>query len=447
MIIQNGKVALSGQEQLKAIDIRVIDGKIVELGSNLSNDSVIIDAGGCWVFPGGIDPHVHFFDPGFTNKEDFYAGTCNSASGGITTIIDMPCTSIPAVTSLKNLENKLNVVKEKAVIDFGFYGGLSALAFDPGVNQIMKELAPMVLGFKCYLISGMSSFPSLSYFQLKQVLSYSKGINRPVLVHAEDPGFVEDATEFFVNNGSTPEDYYQSRPELAEVLAAQSLAALAKSEKANLHVVHIGTAEAADFLDQTYITGETCPQYLAFDLEDFKDKKGLLKIAPSIKQKFNQNKLWEQLAKGIISFIASDHAPGNSIEKNDPNIWKNSSGIAGGATIWPYMFSEGFMTQRLSLSRFLEVTAEAAAKRYGINNQKGDISVGKDADLILVNPNEDQNVTGEQFYSKSKQTPFEGNRFRGKIKKTIVRGMTVFDDVEGITAKKGSGKFITVQSG
>ena len=136
MIIKNGSVALPGKDKLEELDIRITGEKIVELGSDLTGDDEIIDAAGMIVLPGGIDPHVHFDDPGFTDREDFAHGTAAAASGGVTTIIDMPCTSIPPVTTMANLEEKLAVVGKEAVIDFGFHGGSPPSQWGQAIRKI-----------------------------------------------------------------------------------------------------------------------------------------------------------------------------------------------------------------------------------------------------------------------------------------------------------------------
>lgn len=138
LLIKGGKVALSGEEYLKRLDIEMQNGVISALGSNLSGENVI-DASGCVVLPGGIDPHVHFDEPGFTEREDFLHGTSAAASGGITTVIDMPCTSTPSVTNMNNLREKLSYIEKKAVVDFGLYGGVSAQSYAQGFAQDMEE--------------------------------------------------------------------------------------------------------------------------------------------------------------------------------------------------------------------------------------------------------------------------------------------------------------------
>jgi allantoinase len=444
VIVKNGKAALSGADTLRETDLRIEGGIITEIGQDLSGSGKIVDAKGLWVFPGGIDPHVHFYDPGYTYKEDFFHGTSFAASGGITTVIDMPCTSLPPVTSARNLKEKLSVLREKAVIDFGLYGGVSSQVFESGYESAMEELSEGVLGFKCYALSGMESFGRVNHFQFLQILKKGADLGIPVLLHAEDADFVGYAAERMMREGNTPRHYYQSRPEIAEILAVETAIELTEQTGGDLHIVHIGTATAALKLEgTTRVTGETCPHYLAFSLEDFEEQGPLLKVAPVIKSAENKQGLWELLSKGTIDFVASDHAPGTEEEKSGENIWKNSSGIAGCGTMYPYLLSEGFLGGKLSLNRFLEIISENAAKRYGLFSRKGSLAAGKDADFVLINPEGVTTIEGARFLSRGKLTPFEGHVFNGEITGAWVRGEQVFSHREGILTSPGSGKYLT----
>jgi len=441
LIIKGGKVALPDAEEPVEKDIRIEGEKIVEIGDDLKGDD-ILDASGLLVIPGGIDPHVHFDDPGYTEREDFYHGSMAAASGGITTVIDMPCTSVPPVTNLENLKRKLDVIGRKSIVDYGFFGGVSAQSFEEGFPYNIEELSEYVLGFKTYFISGMPTFERLEHYQFREVLKAARKFNLPVLLHAEDFEFVKKASEIEKKKGNNPQNYYNSRPEIAELIAIATAAIIAREVDARLHIVHLGTAEAAELFKYTNLSFETAPHYLEFSVEDFIRIGSPLKVTPPVKGKGNREKLWSLLNAGKISFVASDHAPCPEIEKNTGSIWTDYSGIPGTGTLLPYLFSEGYMKGRLSWRRFVETTSSAAAKYYGLYHRKGSIEVGKDADLVLIDPQRTWIVEGNKFFSKGKITPFEGMEFKGRIVKTIVRGRVVYDEKDGITVEPGYGIFL-----
>lgn len=442
MIIKNGRVALSGEKDFHTLDLKITSGTITEIGSNLMGADQF-DANGMCVFPGAIDPHVHFDEPGYTDREDFYNGSCAAASGGITTIIDMPCTSIPPVTNLKNLKHKLDIVSQKSVVDFGFFGGVSGQCFNDDLKKHMSELAKYVLGFKTYFISGMDSFSRLDFEQFRQVLEIAKELNRPALLHAEDYKTVTSAEKIERAKRSGWQNYYRSRPEDAEIIAVRKAIEIAEEVGSDLHIVHVGTAEAAELLKQTnLVTGETCSHYLEFSCEDLERIGGALKTAPVVKSPGNADGLWQILINGTLDFVASDHAPAPANQKNTGSAWDDYSGIPGTGTLFPYMYSEGFVKRKIDLDRFLEITSENAAKRYRLFDRKGSIEVGKDADLILVNPAATWTVEGRDFLSKGKITPFEGLTFQGKVVKTVIRGEIVYDSHQGILAGPGYGRFL-----
>ena len=461
MLIINGKVFLPSLDEPADVDIRIRDGKIAEIGTKLPRNDEILDAEGYIILPGAIDPHTHFNDPGYKEKEDFYHGTSAAASGGITTIIDMPCTSVPPVTNLENLRTKLAAIEKKAVVDFGLYGGVSGQSFEQDFPDNIIELAPKILGFKTYFISGMDTFARLNHYQFEQVVRKAIELRVPVLVHAEDFDYIDYATKLARLRGDKPYDYYLSRPEIAEIIAVQEIAAIVENilsepkyaeiiESSGIkpvHIVHISAAQSVKILADEPITCETAPHYLAFDLDDFIELGSPLKVTPVVKPSPNREKLWKFLADGSIDFIASDHAPAGENEKFTNSIWADYSGIPGTETLLPYLFSEGYLSGKISLKRLVEITSSAAAKRYGIYDRKGSIEINKDADFVIIDPNSYFKVDGTKLYSKGKITPFDGFTFRGKIVKTIVRGKIVYDCDEGIVADAGYGKNILANRG
>jgi allantoinase len=449
MILRDGLFALRGEEDFRKTSLRVLGERIVGIGEGLepAAGEEVVDASGLRVIPGGIDPHVHFDEPGFTSREDFAHGSAEAARGGITTVIDMPCTSLPPVLDLPALENKLAHISKAALVDYALYGGVSGHRVDESLAKGMAELAPKVVGFKCYFISGMASFTRVTHDAFERIVARAADLGRPVLLHAEDFDYVTAATARIRDARGAAKaqwsDYCDSRPEAAELVAVASALALARGKEEWLHIVHVGTAAAAHLARDAGASCETCAHYLAFGREDFDALGAALKTAPAVKSRGEREKLWALLADGSISFLASDHAPSTFEEKETGDIWTAYGGIPGVGTGLPYLYSEGYCKGRLTLPRFLEAGSGAAAKRYGLSARKGSIAPGMDADLVLIDPDLFTKIEGARLLSKGKITPFEGMTLSGSIRATYVRGRPVYERDRGIVAQPGCGKFLT----
>ena len=449
MIIAGGLLALPDEHEPVPADLRVRDGRFVRIErrdgrSALQEDGDgVIDARGCLVLPGAIDPHVHFDDPGYTDREDFAHGTAAAASGGVTTVVDMPSTSVPPVTSGENLCTKLAAIEGKAVIDYGLYGGVSAQVLDDDPVARIAELAPDVLGFKTYFVSGMETFARVDHRRFLDVLRMTADAGRPTLLHAEEFDFVTSATAAARALADSPRAWYESRPEEAETLAVLAACELAERAGGDLHVVHVSTGRAAAVIAATPgVTGETAPHYLAFSLEDFERLGSPLKVAPPVKPQPNAELLWQALGDGSLSFVASDHAPAPTEQKRTGSIWSDYAGIPGSGTLLPYLYSEGYRAGRLRLGELTALASRNAARRYGIDDRKGGLAPGMDADCVLIREDADWTVRGEAFLSKGHVTPFEGMRLRGRVEKTLVRGTVVYDREEGIVVDGGYGRLV-----
>jgi len=435
MLVRNGEAALPGASAPLRVDIRVREGRVSEIAERLEPEAgeETVDASGLLVLPGAVDSHVHFDTPGFTERESFLRGSAEALRGGVTTIIDMPCTSLPPVTSAANLREKLAVIGDKAVVDFALYGGVSGHLVEEALARDMEALAPDVVGFKCYFVSGMDTFTAVSHYDFARAVAKAAELGRPLLLHAEDAGVVLPATAAMKARSAAEHrepswaDYVDSRPESAETVAAAAAVALARGRESALHVVHVGTAEAAEAVASSGASCETCPHYLAFDSDDFADKGSSLKTAPPVKAPGQADRLWRLLDSGVISYVTSDHAPAPAAEKRSGSVWTDYGGIPGTGTLFPYLYSEGFRAGKLGLEAFLRATSGGAAARFGLSGGKGAIAVGKDADLVLVDPVGSYVVRGDELLSKGSITPFEGMRLRGSIRLTMVRGRAVWD--------------------
>ncbi|HEX2865588.1 MAG TPA: amidohydrolase family protein [Ignavibacteriales bacterium] len=413
---------------------------------NLESENSIIDCEGIIAIPGGIDPHVHFDTPGFTEREDFYHGSMSAAAGGVTTVIDMPCTSLPPVTNAQNFDVKLEAVKTESCVDYAFFGGVDAEDFECYAKNMWELKERGVKGFKTYFTSGMATYPRVTRYQFFKIMQKARELSLPVLLHAEDYDLIK---ELEMELKDRPDDfyrYYLSRPALAEILAVSNAVEIAKTVHGSLHIVHVASSAAAciinEAIDKLDITYETCPHYLYFTFKDYENKGSALKTMPGVKDLVDRQCLWEFLKNGKCSFVASDHAPASLLEKSSESFAMNYGGIPGVQTLIPSVFSEGYMKSRIDLKRLTEITSKNAAMRYNLYPQKGCIMKGSDADLTLIDKEMEWTFRPQDLLSKGETSPFFGETFKGRVVLTILRGRIIYSSSAGITVKKSYGKFL-----
>lgn len=437
-------------------DIIVDDGRIADVvppaSAAIESDEATIDLGGRLVLPGVIDGHVHFDDPGFTHRENFETGTRAAAAGGVTCVVDMPCTSLPPVTSRANLQAKLAVIEPKARVDFVLWGGVSDNALeDPDWRRNLEEIAAEGVGsIKVYMLSGMDTFRDLGRSQLAEVLRETARLKIPVGVHAEDREMVHTITAWLQEEGRDgPLAYAASRPPAAELSAVRTMCELADETGARVHIVHLATGQALDILTQfrdggARVSAETCPQYLAFTAEDLEKLGALLKTAPVVKSPEDRDRLWEGLASGELAYVATDHAAGEwPDEKHTGSIWTDYGGVPLVELSLPYLYSEGVRSGRLTLERLTEVTASAPARFFGVESRKGLIAAGLDADLVVLDEDETWTVRAENLHNLNRYSPFDGHSLTGRVRATYVRGEPVYvrgDDGSETFGAEGFGR-------
>lgn len=415
----------------------------------------IIDGEFNLVIPGAIDPHVHYNTPGFEFRDTFEHGTNAAAYGGVTSIIDMPCTSLPPVTSLKNFNEKLNVVKDRALVDFAFWGGVCGNNFDNNedLEKNINELNEAgVASYKAYLISGMDTFKDLSIDHMRIAADLIAKTRKPLGVHAEDKNLIETRREEFKSNNLNTWEYYCSaRDDLAEEAAVKDMIQISKKTGAKIHIVHLSSELGLNAIKLAKqkginISAETCSHYLHFTLEDFNNSeiRNYLKTAPPIKKTNDQKAMWDGIIDGVLSFVTTDHAGCDPTkEKFSDNFWKVYGGIPGVEHRVQHLISEGFKKNKLTLKKTIDLLSTNAAEYFNLAN-KGKIKEGFDADFALLNLWESEIIDSKNMHSKGKYTPFDGEQFDCKIEKTILRGSIVMDREIDAEEKIGFGKFIEV---
>lgn len=374
------------------------------------------------VIPGGIDSHVHFNTPGFEDRDDFEHGSTAAAFGGVTTVIDMPCTSLPPVTSKNNFEVKLNALKNRSLIDYSFYGGVCGNDFDNNLNveEQIKDLSNRgVAAFKTYLISGMSTFTDLDEERILQTAKWIKKTGKPMAVHAEDKSLIVKRTAISKKaEQNNWQAYCAARDDQSEAKAIKLLVEVAEKTGGRIHVVHLSSKLGLDIIKEAQhkglkVTSETCPQYLFFTQKDFNNSKisAYLKTAPPVKNEIDREALWDGLKDGTLSFVVTDHAGCKpEKEKSSKNFWEVYGGIPGVEHRVPFLFSEGFLKNKLTLSQTIKLLSSNIADYFNLEG-KGYIKEGYAADFALINLWDKQVINSKEMHSKGKYTPFEGITF------------------------------------
>jgi allantoinase len=439
----NLRVAAEGPSEAGADTVPadiVIDGERIAAVTRPSERPVEagemrIDLHDRLVLPGAIDGHVHFDDPGFTHRENFGTGTRSAAAGGVTCIVDMPCTSLPPVTSRANLEDKLAEIDPQAHVDYMLWGGVSANAMEnPNwVTNLEDLVSEGVAAIKVYMLSGMDTFRDLDEASIEAVLRETCRLGIPVGVHAEDRQMVHELTGRLIAEGRDgPLDYAASRPAAGEVSAVSTLGELCRRTGARIHVVHVGSGAALDVIcaareEGLPLSGETCPHFLAFTEDDLAAQGALLKTAPVVKTAEDRDRLWVGLASGDIQHVATDHAAGEwPAEKHTGSIWTDYGGVPGVELLLPYLYSEGYRQGRITLDRLVELVSTAPATFFGIEARKGRIAAGFDADLAVIDEGEMMTVHAEELHNLNRYTPLEGRTLAGRVTDTFVRGTLVY---------------------
>ena len=416
-----------------------------------SDDIRVMETGGLLLMPGAIDPHVHFNTPGFEYRDDFEHGSTAAAAGGVTTIIDMPCTSVPPVTTRQNLESKRAELKNRSCIDYAFWGGVAGNAFKDSDRNIRELAEAGVVGFKAYFVSGMPEFTALSLGQMLSTSEVVKKTGLPLAVHAENGDLVLTRQKDLIDQQKNDwQAYCQSRDVLAEAVAVAQLRELCRRTGCRIHIVHLSSGRGLNLIREACsehlpLSAETCPHYLTFTQIDFEnpDIAAFLKTAPPVKTAADRQALWEGLADESLLFVATDHAGCDPAdEKTSTDFWQVYGGIPGVEHRVPFLFSEGFKQGRLTLEQTIALLSGNAARYFGLTAKKGSLNPGKDADFALIDLWTDQVVRAADMHSKGKYTPLEGRRLGAVVQGTWLRGRELMDNGRPVDLDFSYGRWI-----
>ena len=426
LVIRGGTVVTSSS--VVVADIAVTDGRISAAGPNLPAAAEEIDASGLHVFPGGIDSHVHFNEPGRTDWETIATGSAALAAGGYTAFVDMPLNNLPVTIDGSAFDLKLAAAKRSSIVDFGFWGGLV-----PGNLDRLAELADRgVMGFKAFMCpSGIDEFPACDEKILREGMKRIAELGSILLVHAEDP------SKLSAPKGTTARDFVASRPAAAELSAVHNAIAWAREARCRLHIVHVSWVPCAALIHVAHqngadVSGETCPHYLLYSEDDLERIGGFAKCAPPFRPAGGLDGMWAGLTDGWLDMVVSDHSPSTPELKQGENFLKVWGGISGCQSTRQLLLAQN----RLDLQAIAALTSTNVARRFGLVS-KGDVAPGFDADLWLVDLSHEDVVRKEDLLYRNPFSAHEGQRIRGRTVRTLVRGKTVFADGRRVPGPNG----------
>lgn len=442
LILRGGTVVTHEGESVS--DIGVADGRIVAVGNIPAGKArEEIKADGLHIFPGVIDSHVHFNEPGRADWEGVETGSRALAAGGGTMFFDMPLNAHPPTCDSASFDEKAGLAAEKSFTDFALWGGLV-----PGNLHCLEQLAERgVIGFKAFMSnSGIEDFSCVDETTLREGMKRAAKLGKLVAVHAESEITTSELSKRAQDKGKTTiRDYLDSRPIYAELDAIHRAIQLAGETKCALHIVHVssgaGVALVASAQKQGVdVTCETCPHYLVLTEDDEEKLGAVAKCAPPLRPKSAQDVLWRYVENGYVSTIGSDHSPSPPEMKRDKNFFKVWGGVSGVQHTLPLLIAEcGMRNAKLgtAMSLIARLTSFNVAERFNLPKTKGRIAVGADADLALVDLKAQFTVRAEDLLYRHRQSPYVGRALTGRVVRSILRGKTVFRDGKIVSQPMG----------
>ena len=400
--------------------IKVKDGKISDISKQPLKGDNIIDIKDNYVLSGFIDPHIHFRDPGLTQKEDFKSGSESAANGGFTTVIDMPNT-IPKTNTYKALKEKINIAKSKSIVNFE----LQAEPNDLKEMEKMMELNP--IAFKVFM--DLKTDEELNeIFKNLSILKDKTDYNGLVATHCEKKSIVESETkrlkEKTENNAI---DYTYARPVKSEDESVKQAINLAKENNLKLHICHLSSSKSLEMAknesNNMNISWEFTPHHLLLDNQAYNKYGTLIKTNPPLREKQDSVRISDL---DETSIIGTDHAP-HTLDDKNKGVWNSSPGIPNLETVVPLLLTE-VNKGNISLELIPKILSENAAKVYNLKN-KGRIDIGYDGDFTVIDLKQKGTFNIDEFKTKAEYSPFDGWNYCGKAVMTIVKGKIVMNEI------------------
>ena len=424
--------------------LAVKDGKITAVGQVSGQGAKrTVDVGGKLIAPGLVDLHVHFREPGFTQKEDFLTGTRAAAAGGVTTVVDEPNNS-PVTNSHETIEGKRWIIEGKAYVDYM----LQMAVYADGLDEIKKAREAGIIAFPVFDELGDRPTGMENTGVLYEALKRIKEVDGLALLNCRESDLVNKTMNGLKESGrNTLADYMDHFPHVAESLGGAKRILLAHDAGVRAHFREVSTTETVQMIKlmkgyMGKITAEVRPDHLFLNYDNTKNLGPYAQQWTPLRTKADSDALWEALNDGTVNVIASDHATHAEEEKKRgaDNIWKSPPGLPAIESMLSLLLTavnEG----RLGLERLFECASTNPAKVIGLYPRKGTIKVGSDADLVVIDREKESVIRGENAKTKTHWTPYEGWEVKGVPVATYVRGIETYVDGE-IVGEPGQGRFL-----
>jgi len=452
LVVRGGTIVSPGHRETAHVGVQ--DGRIAQLGGAMTGQDEL-DAQGLLVIPGGIDGHVHLVTAGLAALaaelgeqawvDDFWTGSLAAIAGGITTVGNMTFVG-PGESMTAAIARDMAGASTEAAVDWFLHPVLNSLG-DGAIAEIADLAADGHTSIKVFLSNPdyAAGTPGLA-----DAVAAAGRAGSLTLVHCEDAGILEQAGRELIGSGRGAVRHFpDARPVRAEVEAVDQAIRLARETGAPVYIVHLSSAAALDRCQQARAAGlpvyvETRPIYLHLTRERFGEPDAAKYVgAPPLRDQSDRDALWRGLAAGEVDTLCSDHAPWTLAAKLDPALDAVTArqGVADLETLMPMLFSEGVVTGRISLDRFVELTSASAARLFGLYPRKGAIAVGSDADLAVWDPKERRVIDGTRMSSRAGYSVYDGWTVQGWPRFVLRRGQLVLAD-GSCTAQPGQGRWV-----
>ncbi len=443
LVVRGGQIVTP--DGVRRADLGILHGKIVRMAPEIDDDTIAtLDAEGSHVFPGIIDAHVHFNEPGRAEWEGLASGSAALAAGGGVCFFDMPLNSEPPVLDAARLREKRELAEKQSCTDFALWGGLV-----PGnLDKLAGLKAAGAIGLKAFMCnSGLDSFPRVDAASLREGMKRAAKLGMLVAVHAEDESLANKFTAAQKAKGRTDaKAFLASRPVEVELAAIRQALEFAGETGCALHIVHVSSPEGIALIAEARalrvdVTAETCSHYLLLNEKDVVKLGAVAKCAPPLRDEKHRLALWAELRAGRIQTVGSDHSPAPPEVKTAKDFFAIWGGIAGVQHGFELLFNECAATWAKDLPVLAAVLTRNVARRFRIDDRKGLLAEGRDADFCLLRPAEERMIEAGELWTRHPLSAYLGRSSRVRVTHTYVRGCAVWAD-GGLTNRPQSGQFI-----